>query len=97
LKLITIWRIVNEWDPIDILDRSPIDEYKYVINRIYSLFNGIDNIEKLAGGIFDILKNSYANEFNKSYDECKLIAEKIIQEQNIPFKVDVSSKEKASV
>lgn len=81
MKISTIWRIINSWDPMDKIDGIHIDEYRHEINRIAITYNDVENSEKLAKGIHDVFTNRYGQEkFKYSIEECLEIAEKLMKE-----------------
>ena len=45
IKKERIKKIIDEWDPIDLLPFAPPDEYDYEINKIYSVIEDKVNIE----------------------------------------------------
>ena len=82
MKISTVWKVINEWDPINKLDGISIDEYKHEINRIASLHkNDVKSPEQLAKVIHDIFSRNYGEkEFKSSVDECLEVAAKLLAE-----------------
>ena len=67
--------IINDWDPIGLLDHAPQDEYDIESEEIF-LYLGKD--EKRNGAIIhSIFKKAFGSTFTKSIDDCILIAKKI--------------------
>ena len=78
-----VTRIINEWDPINLLCHAPKDEYNSEIEEIRYLLSMTDNSSELAEGIFDVFSKSFGDEtFNKTKEECKLIAQKLLSLKN---------------
>ena len=74
-----IQKIINEWDPLDLLTIDcPDDEYEFEIKRIASATLNENNAEKLAGKINDILYKAFEGDFKKKND-CSMIADKILK------------------
>ena len=72
-------RIINEWDPIDLLSHAPKDEYLSEIVEIQNLLKKTDNLGELADGIWKIFVNSFSEEiFNKNKEECIHIARALL-------------------
>lgn len=72
-------RIINEWDPIDLLSHAPKDEYLSEIVEIQNLLKKTDNLGELADGIWKIFVNSFSEEiFNKNKEECIQIARALL-------------------
>lgn len=79
-------RIIDEWDPIDLLSHAPDDEYHSEIAEIGELLNLSKDFSELAEGIYQVFSNSFGKDvFCKSRSECAMIAQKIIsaQEQSL--------------
>lgn len=74
-----IKRVVDEWDPIDLLSHSPNDEYHSEIEEIQKLLSKTDDLDELAEGVFKIFVKSFGEEvFNKRKAECEKIAQNLI-------------------
>lgn len=74
--------IIDDWDPIDLLSHAPSDEYYSEILSIYQLLNTIDDVNELSNGIYEIFVESFGkNIFNKTKEECIIIAEKLLSQQ----------------
>ena len=73
--------IINEWDPINLLDICPTDEYQPEIKQIASVIstNNKMNYIDLGKIIYDIFVDSFGEEFKKDIDECNDIAIKILK------------------
>lgn len=69
-------RIIDKWDPIDLLSHAPDDEYHSEIEEIRYLLHMTDDSGKLAEGIFHVFVEAFGKDtFNKSKDECEHIAQ----------------------
>lgn len=76
-------KIINEWDPIDLLFHAPDDEYHSEIEEIQYLLSITDDSNELAKGIFNVFVASFGQDtFNKSKAECKLIAQALLSQKN---------------
>lgn len=72
-------KIVNEWDPVNLLAIDcPDDEYEFEIQQITSATIRANTAEELAGRINDILYKAFEEDFKKSND-CLMIADKILK------------------
>ena len=75
-------RVIDAWDPIDLLFHSPDDEYHSEIDEIQRLLSMTDDSVMLAEGIFKVFVESFGIEtFNKSKDECKQIAQILLSQK----------------
>ncbi|MFT9370370.1 DUF1871 family protein [Paenibacillus polymyxa] len=74
-----IVQMINEWNPIEIYPLLE-DEYYSEICKIYEKTKGTNSVEELelAEQIHFVFAQSFKKEFDKSIEECRLIAEKII-------------------
>jgi hypothetical protein len=74
-----IQKIINEWDPLDLLALDcPDDEYESEIQLIVSATLNKDNADKIGGKINEILYKAFKDDFKKSND-CLKIAERILK------------------
>ena len=73
--------IINEWDPINLLDICPTDEYQPEIKQIASVISTNNKMNHIDLGkiIYDIFVDSFGEEFKKDIDECNDIAIKILK------------------
>lgn len=77
----SIKRILDEWDPIDLLNIAPNDECDCEITQVLEyITNNLIDCDTLAFQIHKIYSEAFGNVFNKSVDECKVIAKTIIEE-----------------
>ena len=75
-------RIIDEWDPIDLLSHAPDDEYHSEIEEIRYLLHMTDDSVELAEGIFNVFVDSFGKDtFNKSKEECKQIARTLLSQK----------------
>ena len=76
----TVKRIINEWDPIQLLALAPSDEYDYEIHQIEIAAKEAVDVESLAKVIYNIFAESFGFDiFKKTIDVCTIIANKILQ------------------
>lgn len=78
----TIKKIVDQWDPLDLMLHAPDDEYKSEISLIAKLAMQNRDERKLAEGIQAICIEWFDEEYKEKYDECLNIAKKILQMKN---------------
>lgn len=72
-------RVIDEWDPIDLLFHAPDDEYHSEIEEIQHLLSITDDSEELAEGIFNVFVDSFGKDtFIKSKEDCKQIAQTLL-------------------
>jgi hypothetical protein len=77
-KIIT--NIVNQWDPIGLFPGAPDDEYSCEISEIMVLVNSSKDRTFIAQGILNIFTKWFGSDiFLGSYDECYLVAGKILE------------------
>lgn len=75
-------RVIDEWDPIDLLFHAPDDEYHSEIEAIQHLLSITDDSGELAEGIFNVFVDSFGKDiFNKSKEECKQIARTLLSQK----------------
>ena len=78
-----IKKIIDRWDPMDLLVCAPSDEYHSEIIEIEDLFNMSKNISELTEGIYKVFVRSFGEDnFCKTRAECAVIAQKIISKQS---------------
>ncbi len=74
-------KIIDNWDAIDLLTHAPKDEYDGETTKIMSQANENMNENELGTVIFNVFTKAFgANTFNKSINECVVIAKQIIEE-----------------
>ena len=74
-----IKRIINEWDPIDLLHHAPDDEYHIAIDIIRELIKLTSNEHELSRAIYSIFVAFYNEDnFLKPKSESLEMARKII-------------------
>ena len=76
-------KIVDEWDPIDLLSmHCPDDEYDDISLLITQKALVTMDVENLANYIYVLFVYEFdASTFNKTLDEFRMIAEKIIEKK----------------
>lgn len=77
-----IKKIIDEWYPIELLIiNCPEDEYDYEIKKIVSSYYKNISESILGEKVYNIFIEEFDNEiFNKTKEECNIIAKKIIKE-----------------
>ena len=76
-------RIIDEWDPVDLLIHAPDDEYHSEIGKIQHMLSITDDANDLAEGIYKVFEESFGKEiFNKSKKECERIARILISQNH---------------
>lgn len=71
-----IKKCIDQWDPIELLEFCPRDEYDILSMSIYMKWSKDDN--DLAKTIYDTFYNAFGKDtFNKSYEDCLYIAKLI--------------------
>lgn len=74
-----IKKVIDDWDPIDLLPYAPNDEYSLEIAEIENLLSSCDNAAELSSGIHKVFLKSFGCEvFKCSEYECYKIAEKLL-------------------
>ena len=71
--------IIDEWDPIDLLAmHCPNDEYDDISFSISQKVRTIVEVDDLANYIYDLFGHEFGvPTFNKTMDDCRIIASKI--------------------
>jgi hypothetical protein len=72
-----IVQMINEWNPVEIYPLLE-DEYYSEIRKIHEKSMETNFIGELANQIHSVFAQSFKKEFDKSIEDCQLIAEKII-------------------
>ena len=71
--------IINGWDPVNLLETAPLDEYSYEISKIYDFIcKEKITVDILANNIYQIFLESFGDVFIKSKEDCIVIADKIV-------------------
>jgi hypothetical protein len=73
-------QIINEWNPVEIYPLLE-DEYYSQSVEIFEAAKNSNAVEELTKVIFDIFKQSFGKEFNRSIEDCEKIAIKIMKSQ----------------
>ena len=82
-KIIHVQNIINQWDPIGLMDFCPRDEYHTEIESIVTRVNENLDYKALGMEIYKIFLESFGEEcFKKSLSDCVDIAKNIL---NFPF------------
>lgn len=72
-----IIQIINEWNPLDIYPLLE-DEYAFESQKVLEATSSANTVNELANEVINIFEKSFGKKFDKSVDECRIIAEKII-------------------
>lgn len=72
----SVKQVIDEWDPIGLLDFAPDDEYSEECQQI--LENYCNDTNKLGEIIFNIFKNNFDDAFTQTKENCIDIAKIII-------------------
>lgn len=77
--------VIDEWDPIELLSiHCPPDEYDELSMELSQILICNIDIELLGEEIYNLFVQAFGiSTFDKSMDECKIIAQKIMNEINI--------------
>lgn len=76
-------RIIDEWDPVDLLSHAPNDEYCSEIEKIRCFLFSVDEADALADVIFKIFTESFAEDvFHHNWLACKAIAQKLLLQKH---------------
>lgn len=74
-----IKNVINNWDPIGLLEFSPDDEYSHEINEIEKLVTKAKDSDELAEGIYSVFHESFGDDiFRNSKKDCITIARLIL-------------------
>lgn len=72
-------KIINEWDPTNLMSHAPDDEYELEIEKIRKALESTNNEFELAKTIMNIFLESSGEEFyKKTLEECVLVARRIL-------------------
>ena len=70
---------IDKWDPIDLLNHAPPDEYNIESMEISSKFE--HNAEQNGMIIYEVFSEAFGITFTKSIDECICIAKKMMERE----------------
>ena len=74
-----IKREIDKWDPIDLLNHAPSDEYDIETEKILLKFQ--DNTTQNGKVIYEVLSEVFGAAFTKNIDECVCIAQKMMEQE----------------
>jgi hypothetical protein len=74
----SILKIIMEWDPQNLMSHAPDDEYEYEAQLIENALPTISDATYLAECIRSVFVGQFADDSNKTKEECLLIARKIL-------------------
>lgn len=77
--------VIDEWDPIELLSiHCPSDEYDEISMELSQILICNIDIELLGKEIYNIFVQAFGiPTFDENMDECKIIAQRIMNEINI--------------
>ena len=73
----TIKKEIDKWDPIDLLNHAPSDEYDIESREIFLKFQ--NDTEQNGMMIYEIFSKAFGQTFTKSVNECIGIAKRIME------------------
>lgn len=76
-----IKKIIDEWDPIDLLPFAPQDEYDSETKKIYDTIKDNAHVshQHLSKTVYNVFKESFGEDvFLKTAEECMIVANKIL-------------------
>ncbi|WP_088825849.1 DUF1871 family protein [Listeria goaensis] len=73
----TVTNIINNWNPIEIYPLL-YDEYQDEVGRIVTSLSKSKSIDSVAAVIYSVFLDSFGSLFEKTEEECRNIAEKIV-------------------
>ncbi|WP_028390792.1 DUF1871 family protein [Bacillus cihuensis] len=71
-------RIINKWDPMNLLLHAPDDEYEEEILLINDVLALTSDVNQVANEIKAIFIKMFGDDFKRSYNDCLEIAKKIL-------------------
>ena len=74
-----IKKVIDKWDPIDLLDHAPPDEYDIESREILLKFQ--HSVEQNGMVIYEVFSKAFGMTFTKSVDECVSIAKRIMEQE----------------
>lgn len=80
MKFDIIKKEIDKWDPINLLDHAPSDEYD--IESMEILFEFQQDIEQNGIIIYDVFSKAFGETFTRSVNECVGIAQNIMSSMN---------------
>jgi pantothenate kinase len=76
----SVKRIIDEWDPIDLLSHAPDDEYNVEVIEIEEMLKVTKDLDFIADEIYFVFDKSFRGVFSKTRGECKEIAKLILMD-----------------
>ncbi len=74
-----IKKVIDKWDPIDLLDHAPPDEYDVESREILLKFQ--DDTTQNGKVIYEVFSEVFGAAFTKNIDECVCIAQKMMEQE----------------
>ena len=76
----SIKKIIDDWDPVNLLSHAPQNEYHTEIDEVEKLLKGTKNCDEIAQGIYEIFLRAFGdNTFQCTIVDCMKIANEIIE------------------
>ena len=77
--------VIDEWDPIELLSiHCPSDEYDEISMELSQILMCNVDVDFLSVEIYNLFVQAFETPtFDKSIDECKIIAQKILNETHM--------------
>lgn len=72
-------RVINEWDPMNLLSHAPEDEYEEEVFLINEVLAHTNDVIQLANEINSIFIKMFGDDFKRSYDDCLEIAKQLLK------------------
>lgn len=72
-------KVIDDWDPIDLLPYAPNDEYSSEIAEIENMLRLCNNAVELSSGIYKVFLKAFGEDvFKRPEYECYQIAERLL-------------------
>ena len=73
-----ITKVINDWDPQNLLSHAPEDEYSEEIELIKGFLKQSNDAHQVASKIKSVFSSMFGSSFKESYEDCLTIANKIL-------------------
>lgn len=72
-------KVIDEWDPIDLLSHAPTDEYHTEIEAVHHLLCMTHELSEVTEGIYSIFIKAFGEEFFAGRKaECEQVAKTLL-------------------
>jgi Domain of unknown function (DUF1871) len=75
-------RVIDKWDPVDLLSHAPDDEYDPEIREITRMMNPSQTPEELAKIIENVFVDYFGDSYGCPFEECLAVAQKLLSEMS---------------